>query len=187
MMIHNGVTTEILQAMASLGVKRITQLFNKIYAIGYIPFDLRKSTFTPIPKKSKAVICSDFRTISLMSHVTKALLKVILERNKAKINWDVSPIQSRFRRGMGTREGIFNLRTINERYPENHIDVYICFIDYEKALHTVKHEELCDVLKAMNFDGRDIRIITHLYCGQAAVIRAKKGNSRKITIKRGTR
>ena len=112
---EDGVTTEMLQAMDNLGVKRVTQLFNKIYDTGYIPSDLRKSTFIPIPKKSKAVNCSDLRTISLMSHVTKTLLKVILERNKTKIDWEISPTQSGFRRGMGTREGIFNLRTINER------------------------------------------------------------------------
>ena len=75
-----------------------------------------------------------------MSHVTKTLLKVILERNKAKIDWEISPTQSGFRRGMGTREGIFNLRTINERYLEKHKDVYTCFIDYEKAFDRVKHE-----------------------------------------------
>ena len=57
---EHGVTTEMLPAMDNLGVKRITQLFNKIYDTGYIPSDLRKSTFIPIPKKSKAVNCSEF-------------------------------------------------------------------------------------------------------------------------------
>ena len=94
----DGVTTEMLQAMDNLGIKRITQLFNKIHDIGYIPSDLRKSTFIPIPKKPKAINCSGFRTISSMSHVTKALMKVILERNKAKIDWEVSLTQSGFRR-----------------------------------------------------------------------------------------
>ena len=122
-----------------------------------------------------------------MSHVTKALMKVILERNKAKIDWEVSPTQSGFRRGIGTREGIFNLPIINERYLEKHKDVYICFIDYEKAFDRVKHEKLYEVLTAMNFDGKDVRIIANLYWGQVAVVRTKKGNSRNITIKRGTR
>ena len=122
-----------------------------------------------------------------MSHVTKALFKVILERNKAKIDWEVSPTQSGFRRGMGTREGIFNLRTINERYLAKHKDVYICFIDYQKAFDRVKHEKLCEVLTAMNFDGKDVRIVANLYWGQVAVVRTKKGNSRNITVKRGTR
>ena len=170
----------MLQAMDNLGAKRVTQLFNKIYDTGYIPSDLRKSTFIPIPKISKAVNCLDFRTISLMSHVTKTLLKVILDRNKAKIDWEISPTQSGFRRGMGTREGIFNLRTINERYLAKHKDVYTCFINYEKAFYRVEHDKLCDVLKAMNFDGKDIRIITNLYWGQVAVVRTNKGNSRNI-------
>ena len=51
------------------------------------------------------------------------------------------------------------------RYLEKHKDVHICFIDYEKVFDRVKHEKLCDVSKAMNFDGKDIRIIANLYCG----------------------
>ena len=183
----DGVTTEMLQAIGSLGIARITQLCNKIYDTGYMPDDLKQSTFIPIPKKARAVNCSDFRTISLMSHATKVLLKVILERNKAKIDGEISDNQSGFRRGMGTREGIFNLRTINERYLEKHKDVYICFIDYEKAFDRVKHEKLCEILKVIGMDGKDIRIIAKLYWEQVAVVRTQKGNSRNIKIRKGVR
>ena len=154
----------MLQAMDNLDVTRIARLFDKIYETGYIPSDLRKFTFLPIPKKSNAVNCSDFRTKSLMSHVTKGLMKVMLERHKAKIDWEITPTQSGYRRGMGTRDGI----------------------DYKKAFDREKHEKLREVLTAMNFDGKDIRIIANLYWGQVAVVRTKKGNSRNITIKRGT-
>ena len=57
---------------------------------------------------------------------------------------------------MRTRQGIFNLRTISERYLEKHRDVYICFIEYEKVFDRVKHEKLCDTLKAMKFDGKTL-------------------------------
>ena len=159
----DGVTSEMLQALDQLGVTRVTELCNKIYDTGHIPEDLKKSTFLPIPKKSKAVNCSDYRTISLMSHVTKILLKVILQRNKTKIDVEISETQSGFRKGRGTREGIFNLRTINERYLEKEKDVYICFIDYEKAFDRVNHDKLCEVLKSTGIDGKDIRIIARLY------------------------
>ena len=88
---------------------------------------------------------------------------------------------------MGTREGIFNLRTINERYLEKHKDVYICFIDYEKAFDRVKHEKLCEILKLIGMDGKDIRIIAKLYWEQVAVVRTQKGNSRNIKIRKGVR
>ena len=71
-----------------------------------------------------------------MSHVTKVLLKLILQRNKTKIDVEISEIQSGFRKGRRAGEGIFNLRTINERYLEKEKDVYVCFIDYEKAFNS---------------------------------------------------
>ena len=69
-----------------------------------------------------------------MSHVMKALLKIILARNETKVEAEISENQSGFRPGKGTREGIFNLRIIIQRYIEVQKPVYICFIDYEKHL-----------------------------------------------------
>ena len=66
-------------------MKILTDLFNKIYKTGYIPNDLTQSIFITIPKKPKALKCSDFRTISLMNHVMKALLKIILDGNEKKL------------------------------------------------------------------------------------------------------
>jgi len=60
-----------------------------------------------------------------MSHVTKLLLKVIQQRITDKIDKEVSRLQSGFRPGTGTREGIFNLRTICERTIDVQKDVYI--------------------------------------------------------------
>ena len=111
----------MLQALDEIGIDKITELCNKIYDSGYIPEDMKKSTFIPLPTKPKAVNCTDFRTISLMSHVRKNLLKTVLYRNSAAVdreNGEICENQSGFREGKGTREGIFNLRTILERYLE---------------------------------------------------------------------
>ena len=94
---------------------------------------MKQSVFVPIPKKPKAQNCTVHRTISLMSHVTTLLLKIIQVRITAKINKGVSKSQNGFRSGMGTREGNFNLRSICERALEIGKEVYICFIDYTKA------------------------------------------------------
>ena len=47
-----------------------------------------------------------------MSHITKLLLKEIEQRIVKKIDNEVSRLQSGFRTGSDTREGIFNLRTV---------------------------------------------------------------------------
>ena len=77
-----------------------------------------------------------------MSHVMKALLKIILAHNEKKVEAEISENQSGFRYEKCTREGIFNLRIIIQRYLEVQKPVYICFIDYEKARDRVYHERI---------------------------------------------
>ena len=81
-----------------------------------------------------------------MSHVTKLLLKIIQQRMANKIDKEVSRVQSGFRPGTGTREGVFNLRTICERATDVQKDVYKCFIDYTKAFDRVKHFKMIECL-----------------------------------------
>ena len=57
---EDEMTTEILQALDEIGIDKITELYNKIYNTRYIQDDMKKSTFISIPKKAKAVNCTDF-------------------------------------------------------------------------------------------------------------------------------
>ena len=92
-----------------------------------IPTEMKHSVFITLPKKPKAMICTEFRTIRLMSHVTKLLLKLMQQRIANKIDKEVSRLQSGFRPGTGTREGIFNLRTICERATDVKKCVYMLY------------------------------------------------------------
>ena len=181
------ISTEMLKALDDHNVKSITKLCNIIYNTGYIPTELEKSIFITIPKKAKAQVCSEFRTISLMSHVTKLLLKIIEQRLASKIDQECSNLQSGFRPGIGTREGIFNLRTILERAIEVQQDVYICFIDYTKAFDRVNYTKLIECLKEIGVDDKDLQIIIKMYWEQTAVVRTKNGVSSDFKIKKGVR
>ena len=94
-------------------------------------------------------------------------------------------MQSGFRPGIGTREGIFNLRTILERAIEVQQDVYICFIDYTKAFDRVNHSKLIECLKEVGVDDKDLQIIIKMYWEQTAVVRTKTGISSVFKIKKG--
>ena len=82
-----------------------------------------------------------------MSHFLKMILRIILHRNRKKIENEISELQSGFMAGKGTREGIFNLRTIRERYCEVDKNVNACFIDYEKAFDRVNHENMIERMR----------------------------------------
>lgn len=111
----DGITAEMLKCLGDSEVEEITRLCNTIYSTGKWPTDFVVSEFVMIPKKSKSTKCSDFRTISLISHASKILLLILLSRIKRTVLNEINECQSGFIPGKGTREGIFNLRMIVER------------------------------------------------------------------------
>ena len=125
----DAVTTEHLKGLGDDGLEKLTEVLNLIYDTGHIPDDLRHSLFITIPKKKKAQNCSEHRTISLMSHITKIILSIIILRNREKLDNEISDSQSGFRNGIGTREGIFNIRTIIDRMLAVRRKIYGCFHD----------------------------------------------------------
>ena len=62
-------------------------------------------------------------------------------------------LQRGFRPGTGTREGIFDLRTICEKATDVQKDVYICLIDYTKAFDRLKHFRM---ISDIGMDDKDI-------------------------------
>ena len=183
----DNISAEALQALGDFGIEKLTELCNDMYKSAYIPEDLRTSIFIALPKKPGATECSDHRTISLMCHVLKLLLIIILRRISDKINKNVGPEQAGFRKESGTREGIFNLRMLIEKYLEKQKDVFACFIDYSKAFDTVKHHELIKSLQSTDIDENDIAVISNLYWQQKTTVRINNSFSNSLNIKRGVR
>ena len=181
------ITSEMLKALGDFGIDKLTLLFNKIYDTGFLPDEMLSSTFITLPKKPKANECGDYRTLSLMSHITKLLLRVIQERIYKKIDDEVGETQFGFRKESGTREGIFSLNIIAQKYMDVKEDLYLCFIDYSKAFDRVHHAQLIECLKKIGLDGKDINLIGSLYWNQKAAIRIEDQLSEYTKIQRGVR
>ena len=105
----DNINAELLQKMEEQGKKTLISLLHKIYASGFIPEDVRRSIYVTIPKKPNATECKDYRTISLMPHVMKLLLKTIQQRIRKNLEDEITEEQFSFRRGSDTREGMFTL------------------------------------------------------------------------------
>ena len=77
-----------------------------------------KGIFTPIPKKGNVKECSNYRTIALISHTTKVMLKILQARLQQYMNHKLPDIQAGFRKGRGTRDQIASIRWIIEKARE---------------------------------------------------------------------
>ena len=91
---------------------------------------LESSIFIPVPKKSTTKGCSNYQTIALISHTNKVMLKIPQARLQHYAHQECSVVQTRFRKGRGTRDQIVNIHCIIEKGREFQKNIYFCFIDY---------------------------------------------------------
>ena len=179
----DDITTEMLVAAGGRGVAEITNLANMMYSEGGFPEQMYKSIFITIPKVKATAKCEKHCTISLMSYVTKLVLRVIMNRIRGRTLSEISEAQYDFMPDRGTRNAIFVLRRLVERMIEKQKYVYVCFIDYSKAFDTVKPEPLIELLQSLDIDPQDGKLLANLYWNQPAAVRHNGEISESISIK----
>ena len=77
-----------------------------------------KVSFHPIPKERQCKECSNYRTIALISHASKVMLKILQARLQQYVNCELPDVQAGFRKGRGTRDQIANIHWIMEKVRE---------------------------------------------------------------------
>ena len=70
------------------------------------------------------------------------MLKILQARLQQYVNQELSDVQAGFRKGIGTRDQITNVRWIKEKAWEVQNNFYFCFIYYSKAFDCVYHNKL---------------------------------------------
>ena len=133
------------------------------------------SVFIPIPKKSSAKECSNYRITALISHTSKVILKILQARLLLYVNHELPDVQAGFRKGRGTRDQIANIRWIIETARKFQKNIYFCFIDCAKAFDCVDHNKLWKILKEMGIPDHLICLLRNLYANQKATVRTRHG------------
>uniref|UniRef100_A0A4W2FTA9 RNA-directed DNA polymerase n=1 Tax=Bos indicus x Bos taurus TaxID=30522 RepID=A0A4W2FTA9_BOBOX len=151
------------------------------------PQDWKRSIFIRIPKKGSAKECSNYRTIALISHTSKVMLKILQARLQQYVNRELPDVQAGFRKGTGTRDQIANICWIMEKAREFQKNIYFCFIDYAKAFDCVDHNKLWKILKEMGIPDHLICLLRNLYAGQEATVRTGHGTTDWFQIGKGVR
>ena len=85
-------------------VKVLHSICLQIWKTQQWPQDWKKSVFIQIPKKSNPKECSNYRTIALISHASKVMLKILQARLQQYINHEIPYVQAGFRKGRGIRD-----------------------------------------------------------------------------------
>ena len=130
--------------------------------------------------------CGNYRTIALISHASKILLRILQKRLETFLIHELPIEQAGFRRGRGTRDHITNLRWM-EKSRDYQRELFMCFIDYKKAFDCVDHQILWCTLKYMGVPDNLILVLRNLYTNQESTVRTEYGETSNLPIGKGVR
>ena len=77
------------------------------------------------PKKGNAKACANYRTMALISHASKVMLKILQARLQQYMNHELPDVQAGFRKGRGTRDQIANTHWIIKKAREFQKNIYL--------------------------------------------------------------
>ena len=136
---------------------------------------LEKVSFHSNPKKGNAKECSNNHIVTLISHASKIMLKMLQARLQQHMNHELPDVQAGFRKGRGTRDQIANICCIIKKAREFQKNIYFCFVDYAKAFDCVDHNQLWKILQEMGIPDHLTCLLRYLYAGQEATVRTGHG------------
>ena len=159
----DNIPAELVQAGREAMIDILTAICNKIWKTGEWPTTWTQSLVITLPKKGNLQLCQNYRTISLISHPSKVILKIILNRLQPQAEDIIAEEQASFRAGRSTTEQIFNLRILCEKYLQLQQNLYHVLIYFNKAFDRVWHEALWATMRKYNINASIIRAIENLY------------------------
>ena len=89
----DGIRVELFQILKDDAVKVLHSICQQIWKTEQWPQDWKRSVFIPIPKKGSAKECSNYRTVALISHVSKVMLKILQARLQQYMNCELPDVK----------------------------------------------------------------------------------------------
>ena len=146
-----GVVSEMLKAAGETGTLWMTYVCNAVAKNGKIPEDWSRSWIVNVYKgEADALACGSYRGIKLLNHAMKVLERVIETRVRKIVKID--SMQFGFMAGRSTTDAIFIVRQLQEKYLGKNKELWMAFVDFEKAFDRVPREVVGWALRYLGVD-----------------------------------
>ena len=118
------LSAELFQILKDDAVKVLLSICQHIWKTQQWPQDWKRSVFIPNPKKGNAKEYSNYRTIALISHASKVVLKILQARLQQYVNRELWMFKLDLEKPEETRVQIANIlldHKKSKRVPEKHL------------------------------------------------------------------
>ena len=112
----DNIPSELFQAGGEVIIDIFVIICNKIWRTGEWPTTWTQCLIITLPKKGNLQLWQNHRTISLVSHPRKVVLRILINRHNPQAEEIIKEEQAGFREGRSTTEHIFNPRILCEKY-----------------------------------------------------------------------
>ena len=100
----DGIPVQLFQILKDDAMKMLHSICQQIWKTQQWLQDWKRSIFIPIPKKGSAKECSNYYTMTLISHTSKVIPKILQARLQQYMNQELPDVQAGFRKGKETRD-----------------------------------------------------------------------------------
>ena len=184
----DGVYGEMLKVGGDSVVEWLERMFKVCWEKGEIPQDWQDACVVPIYKgKGDRMECGNHRGISLLSVVGKVYGRVLMMKLGRRTEEIIGEEQGGFREGRGCMDQVFTLRMIEEKCREKKKDLFVCFLDLEKAYDRVDRGKLWEVLGECGVVGKLGRGLRAFYKNSRACVRIKRRETEFFEVECGLR
>ena len=152
-----------------------------------IPQDWINCNLVPISKKGNLAICDNWRGISLLEVMGKAVASLIQQRLQVLAESILPDTQCGFRRGRSCTDMVFTVRRFMEKLYEHRCKGFLVFVDLRKAYDSVNRESLWFVLGRAGVPDRLVRIIQAFHDNMKASLVLAGADIDPIDVNNGLR
>ena len=160
---RDNLDAELFKADPELAANILQPLFTAIWKGEEVPEDWTKGVIIRIPKKGDLTDCNNWRGITLLSVPSKILAKIIIQRISNAVDNKLRKEQAGFRKHRGCIDQIFALRNIIEQCIEWQRQLYVNFVDFEKAFDSIHRESLWKILRNYGIPCKLVHLIKSFY------------------------
>ena len=181
------ITTEMVKNMGRVGKEELRKLLNTVWQEGRVPEEWEVAMIVPIYKTGDKGQCKNYRGIALLGTIAKVYEKILVKRIRSEIETKLLEAQSGFRPGRSTHDHIFALRTIINRTLEAEKEIYIGFIDMEKAFDRVPRKRMWEGMLKIGISRGLLRVCQNVYSRTRNVVATMNRVSKEFVTRQGVR
>ena len=185
----DSIPAEIYKFGGAKLVEKLTELFGEMWRQKKVPQDFKDAAIIHLYKrKGNRQACDNHRGISLLCIAGKVLARILLNRLTAHLDQGLLPeSQCGFRKGRGTTDMIFAARQIQEKCREQHVPLYVTFVDLTKAFDTVSREGLWRIMAKFGCPNTFIEMVRQLHDGMLARVQDQGSYSEPFQVTNGVK